>query len=240
MGHTIEQWTQRVSAILRDETGKDATPTQVETTGIRPAFTQYSIDRPRVLVEEVAGAGSPYLALPTGYLSGVTTLDRIEYPARLNPPSFLDGQAWQITRDPADVDVEKLLINQSPTALEHVRFWMSTSWPYPTSTATDDLVTDGAFEPVCHLAAHHVCVALAGNAARSRGGNLPTDFVNGTDRARLLLEAAKGYRQVYEDFIGFGSSSSGSGDDGGGSGAPAFGSFDLDPAGGSLFHGGRR
>jgi hypothetical protein len=240
MGHTLTEWSTRVGELLRDETGKDVSTAQVQSTGLRPAFAQYSSDRPRTIVTEAAGTGSPYLAVPAGWMADVSSLEQVEHPARQNPPALLDSQSWAIVRDPADVTVTKiLLLNRTPTVTEYVRLTFTGAWPFPTGVAGDDLVDDMAFEAVCNLAASHACIALAGQAARARAGALPTDFVDGRDRSRLLLEAAKRYRGVYEAYLGLASCSAGGGDQGG-SAAPAHGRYDFDPGRGSMFHGGRR
>lgn len=237
MGHLLTAWEARVGALLRDETNLDVTNAQIDATGLRPALAQFSNDRPRVAVVEQAGTGSPYLALPAGWSDGVSTIESIEYPARQNPPVLLDSQSWRITRDPVDVTVKKILLDTTPAAAEWVRLQFTAPWPFPTAVAADDLIDDQAFEAVCHLAASLACSALAGQAARARSGALPTDFVDGRDRARLLLEVATRYRSVYETYLGLASSAAAPN---GGSTAPASVPFDFDPARGSLFHGGRR
>lgn len=241
MGHTIAEWRAKVLDLVRDASSKDLSTAQAETVGIRPALAQYSVDRPRELVVEQAGTASPYLSLPAGWVSGVSRLVSIEYPARANPPNYLDAQSWSVVRSVANVAVEQILLDRTPAASEYVRFRFTGAWPYPSATAVDDLVDDVAYEAVTALAASFCEISLASEAARSRSGALPTDFADGRDRHRSLLEAASRHRAVYDRFLGL--ATEGSGGDGGRAGAPsapASGRFDLDPSRLSLFHGGRR
>lgn len=242
MGHTLDQWQSKVAELVRDVDGTDLTASQIIDSGIALAIAEYSTDRPLVVVTEAAGAGSSYLDMPAGWLSGFSALVSVEYPARLNPPRLLDPQSWVVVRDPADVSVEQLLLNVSPAAGEYVRFSFTTRWPMPTG-ATDpvvDLIDDISFEAVRSLAASYCCISLVGEAARNQHASLPADWTDTRDRGRDLLEAAKAYRATYERFMGL-DDAGGSGDGGGSSGEPpASGFFDFDPSAGSIFHGGRR
>lgn len=238
MGRALTEWQAKVAALVRDAGHADFSTGQITTVGIAPALAQFSVDRPLLRHAEAAGSDSPYVELPTGWLSGFSSLSSVEYPARANPPTLLDARSWQVVRSPDDVTVEQLLLDRTPVVGQHVRFAFTTRWPLPTETATDDLVDEVSFEAVAALAASFCCTSMLGQAARSDHSTLPTDWTGTRDRAGELAEAAKAYRASYDRFLGL--------DDAGGSGdkasasAPAWGSYDLDPSRGSLFHGGRR
>lgn len=236
MGHTLDQWQVKVGELVRDVRGVDLTASQIVTVGLSPAIAKFSTDRPRTVATEVAGAASSYLALPAGWLPGFSTLSGVEYPARQNPPRNLDSQSWRIAWDPNDITVQKiLLLSHTPVVGQFVRLFFTAPWPMPTGDEPMvDLIDDMAFEAVAALAASFCCVSLAGEASRSRSGALPSDFSDGRDRGRNLMEAARMYRSNYDSYVGTGSEADGGGE------VPASGSFDLDPSFSSLFHGGRR
>lgn len=237
MGHTITQWRDKVEALVRDDSNLDVSSDQIEAAGLRPAINQYSIDRPRVVVTEAAGTGTAYLALPSGWVDGFSSLRSIEHPARQNPPQMLDGQSWRIVRSTADVTVEQILVDRAPSVSEYYRVEFTAPWPYPTSTASDDKIDDVAHEAVAALAAAFVCNSQLVEASRSRRGSIPTQVVSGEDRARSLQTAAKRLEEIYGRFIGLDLNDSSSGASG--AAGPAFGSLDYDPSHDSLFHGGR-
>ncbi len=198
MGHDISEWRNKVLGILRDATSEDVSAAQVDDVGLRPAINQYTLDRPRKVVTEVAGVGSPYLALPAGWVVGFSRLVSIEHPARQNPPRILDEQSWLIVSSPADAGVEQVLLDRTPVASEYVRFTFTAPWPFPTATAGDDKIDDVAYEAVARLAAAFCIDTLAAEAARDRMGAVPTDFAGGRDRTRQLGEVARAQRNVYD------------------------------------------
>jgi hypothetical protein len=242
MGHTLDGWQAKVGELVRDVGSVDLTASQIVTVGLAPAMAKYSTDRPRTVAVEVAGAASSYLDLPAGWLPGFSTLSDIEFPARQNPPRNLDPRDWRITRDPSDITVQQiLLLRHTPAASQYVRLFFTAPWPMPTGVSgadpedpMADLLDDLAFEAVAALAASFCCVSLAGEASRSRSGALPSDFSDGRDRGRNLMDAARMYRSSYDSFVGIGTESGGDGE------VPASGSFDFDPSYSSIFHGGRR
>lgn len=200
-GHTLAQWVDKVRSILRDTEGVDLTAPQVETVGVRPALARYSTDRPYETTIEVAGDGSAYFDLPTGWLIGFSRVLSIEYPANQNPPAYLDSGTYELVRKPADASVRQILLDEAPAVGQEVRFNFTLPWPTPTDTAGDDKVDDVAFEAVAHLAAALCCDHLASEAARDRAGVLASTLVIGRDRADALRDQADQLRGVYESFV---------------------------------------
>lgn len=238
MGQTLQAWIDRVENIVKDTASVDVS--DVQAVGVDPAIALYSIDRPRTVVVEAAGDGTAYLDLPStgdGWVTGFSRVERIEYPARDNPPRYLDRQAWQLTRSTADVTVEQIvLLEETPSSSEYVRIEFTTAWPTPTATASVDQIDSVGFHAVTHLAASFCLHHIANEAARSRGGALPTQFVDGTNRARELRDQAKELRAVYDAYLG----RTAGGGDSGGSNRPVSRTFDFDPAYHTVFHGRRR
>jgi hypothetical protein len=210
VGQTLVAWTSRTQLLLRDSGAIDVDATLVAEVGVKPAIAQFSIDRPRMAAVDVT-ASARFLPFPTeaqGWIEGFSTVQRIEAPAGLADPRPLADGDWSATRDPANAAVARILI-AAGVAGETCRIMFTSAWPTPTATAADDLIGSIGFNAVTSLAAAMVLTALSAEAARDRQGAMPTDFVSGSDRARMFLDAAAAQRVIYHTFIGLGSVSPG-------------------------------
>lgn len=235
MGHTLAQWAERVQLHLNDLAGFDIPQIDdVLVAGVRPALAQYSIDRPYEIIVEQTGTGSAYLAMPASWTSGFSTVRAIEYPARQNPPEFLDSKSWMVTRSTADVTAEKILLDRTPSTAQYVRITYTTPWPEPTSTASVDKVDDVSFAAVTALAASFLLLHLASRAVRARQGPMSSNYPDGNERGQNLRELADRWRAVYDTYLGRATTT------GAGAQGPVSAQMDFDPAYTSLFHGGRR
>lgn len=206
MGKTATEWTTQVSLLLRDSTNLDVSPGDVTSIGVLPALAQYSIDRPRSVAVDLTPS-TYYLPLPAaldGWVSGWSRIESIEAPSGQTPSVRLANGSWVLTRDAVTPATQVVLMPFTLTAGQKARVFFTATWPTPTTVAADDLVPSVAFLPICSLAAAMCCWSLATEAARSRQGAMPTDFVDGSDRARNLLDVAAGMRVIYNTFIGLG------------------------------------
>lgn len=231
MGSTLAQWRDRIEALVRDSSNVDVSTSQVDEVGIGPALAQFSIDRPRQVVEQGAGAGSAYLALPASWSAGHSDLLAVEYPTGDNPPTLLDEQSWRLVRDPDDVNTTVIALHGLTAAVgNNYRLTYTAPWPTPDADAATDLIDSVSFVAVTSLAASFLLNHLAAEAARQRDGAIDSDFVSGDDRHRTLLDTARAYRETYDGLLGRGATGAG----------PVSRRMDYDPARSSLFHGGRR
>ena len=206
MGKTAPEWVTQVSLLLRDSAGLDVLPSEVTAIGVLPALDQYSIDRPRSVAVDLTPT-TYYLPLPdaaAGWVSGWSRIEKIEAPAGQTPPVRLADGSWVLTRDAVTPATQVVLMPFTLTVGQKARVFFTSTWPTPTTDATVDLVPSVAFLPICSLAAAMCCWSLATEAARSRQGAMPTDFVDGSERARNLLDVAAGMRVIYNTFIGLG------------------------------------
>lgn len=205
MGHTADEWAQRVLEKLNDTSAVDAELVDVMAIGVVPALAQFSVDRPRSLAVDLTPTGRilPLPASAQGWVAEWSEISRIEAPAGYTPPRKVDD--WMLTRDPADVSVRVVMLQQAIGTGEKARVFFTSTYPTPTTVASTDVVPEPAFEAVTSLAAAFVCTALATTAALGRQGALPTSFVDGTERARNLLDVAASLRVLYNTFIGLGS-----------------------------------
>jgi hypothetical protein len=205
MGRTATEWVGKVAERLLVAGQIDIDNESIAAIGVLPALSQYAIDRPRTVVVDIAPSGR-YLPLPTagqGWVTGWSQILQIESPAGQTPPQTVDPLFWTMTRDATSPTIERVLLPDTVSgALSRVYF--TSTWPAPGVAAATDLVSDAAFEAVAALAASNVCLGLAAEASRSRQGAIPTDFVDGTERARNLQDVAASLRVVYNTFIGLG------------------------------------
>jgi len=235
VGHTVQEWAERIASNLNDVPRMDVPQELIVPAGVRPALAQFSIDRPREVIEEQAGTGSPYLSLPASWSAGFSTVLGIECPARQTPPVLLDAKSWMLTRSTSDVTAEKILLDRTPSASQYVRIRFSAPWPEPTMTATVDKIDDVSYSAVTALATSFLLLHLAAKAVRARQGPMSSNYPDGNDRGTNLREIADRWRAVYDAYLGRSTAN-----DQGGVIGPASASFDFDPAAWSLFHGGRR
>lgn len=205
MGHTLTEWSARVGDLLRDASFVDQTAALIVSVGVRPALTQFSIDRPRVAAVDLAAVGR-YLPFPSagqGWDEGMSIVRSLEAPAGQTPPAVLGPGQWTATRDPVTPGTDRLLVPDENSG-QTVRVIFTSTWPIPDGTATTDLLGSAAFDAVTALAAALVLTSAAAEASRDRMGAIPTDFADGTDRARDMLDAAAAYRVIYNTFVGLG------------------------------------
>lgn len=206
MGRTLTQWVEQIGEILVDTDVEDTTHTQLVSVGVRPALSQYSIDAPNVIAVDLT-ATARWLPLPSaadGWVDGWSRIVSLGLPADADPPEYLEPSQWRFARDPSDATTRRILLPYTPATGDQVRVEFTSTWPLPTSDASVDLVSSVAFDAVTSLAASMVLTSMANEASRHHGGSLATDFVDGTDRARDLLESARSLRIIYNTFIGLG------------------------------------
>jgi hypothetical protein len=206
VGQSIDTWAERVLAIVRDQAEADVPDRYVIELGVLPAIAQYSIDRPRTTAADIAASGR-YLPFPTltqGWQDSWSQILQIEAPAGQTPPALLLDNEWQVTRDPSTPTVKRILL-PAGQAGETCRIVFTAAWPTPDNTESTDLIPPLGFSAICALAAAMVCTSLGAEAARDRQGAMPSDFVDGSDRSRDLLDAAQALRTIYHTFIGLGS-----------------------------------
>jgi hypothetical protein len=205
VGQTISSWSSRVAELIRDGHEIDIPNSYVRELGIFPAIAQFSIDHPRTAALDVQAVGR-YVPLPTeadGWQDGWSEVRQVEAPAGQTPPSVLLDSDWQTVRDPSTPSVQRILI-PADVENEQVRLVYTAAWPTPDDDESTDLIPALGFAAVCSLAAAMCCTSLASEAARDRQGAMPSDFVDGADRARDLLDAATAFKTLYLTFVGLG------------------------------------
>lgn len=203
MGHTIDQWRAKVAHLVRDASGRDLSPVQIDEAGLAPAFADLATDYPYRTTVEVTSTGTAFLEAPAGWVRGRSRITGIEYPIGENPPSALDPVSWTVVRSPGDVAVDNVLLLDDTIpngAMARVSF-EAPSWPFP-DDATADVIDDVGFEAVCALATAKCLYTLGAEAARKVSASLPTNVVGGTGRVSDLMEIAKRFESTYQRLLG--------------------------------------
>lgn len=183
-----------VKAKVKDESGKLVDPTDY-TNGVNEALKRYSKNRPRLVCEDLAGAGTHDLALPAGWSEGVSTICSVEYPVGVVPEALLGSDIWTMYRTPAATKLR--LLTYTPEATETVRVLYSAVHTEATVPAAD-------LEAVANLAAAICLRQLAAAFGQTTDPTIGADVVNyrsKTDEFRRLAEA---YEGLYADHLGIG------------------------------------
>lgn len=83
-----------VRPMIRDDAGTISDPDMAAALSL--AVVQYSKDRPRPQVADVAGDGTRFLAVPSAWDSDCSTLSELEYPVDEDPVSVIAGHLARI------------------------------------------------------------------------------------------------------------------------------------------------
>jgi hypothetical protein len=202
---TLTEWSNQVRQLLRGAGSADIDSTDLYSVGVLPALRQFAIDRPRLTAVDITAVGR-YLRFPTdaeGWVEAFSEIRSIDSPAGQTPPVTLLDTDWNVARDPANPNLARVLLPVS-AAGSTCRVTFTTTWPVPDTDATTDILGDVAFAAVTSLAASMVLSSMAAQSARSRVGALAPDYVEVTERARTLMDAANAMRATYTAFIGLG------------------------------------
>jgi hypothetical protein len=185
---------------------------------ITQAVKRYSKDRPREMVSDIVGAGSAYLALPTGpstppeqFEDGFSIVRAIEFPVGDLPPTYLEDFEWLMYRTPAGLKIA--LTGMVPQASDTLRVTWTVRHNQGTtgSQAVATTVPDADFEAVCDLAASFCCDKLSAVYARTNDPTIQADAVNYRSKAQEYASLGKQFKKRYDDHIGIEDSGAGGG-----------------------------
>jgi hypothetical protein len=177
------------------------------------ALQQYSRARPRVVFADITGSGVFDLALPNGtlysaapaWVSGVSLVRSVEYPAGQREPAYLVEDAYALW--PRTAETHLRLLFDTPTASETVRLLYTV--PHSVTLSTDALTTPATDDDILvNLTARAACLALAGAVAEIKDATLTADAVTYRDLAQRYQALAKDFdRLLPEDLRIYGTTS---------------------------------
>lgn len=183
---------QRVWRLLRDygqnETEQLLTDTEVKDLGLRGAEAIYSRARPRIIIGNLTGNGTNFLAMPTGWVEGFSVISSIESPPDAIPAEVLDSRDFYIGLDSAGAQRLVLLAAPANTAPVRVAFTVPRALA---AAAGNTTVLDTDFVAFCDLAASICADAIAAKYARTSEPAFNAEVVNYRTRAMEWRDIAK-------------------------------------------------
>jgi hypothetical protein len=168
---------------------------------IAQAVKTYSKHRPRIIIEDEAGAAAFDYAvtLLADWSDGFSMIQQVEYPVddADREANVLDGDAWTIYRKPAGNCLR--FLEAEPAADETFRVSYTAL-----HTCTDAACTVKAIdeEAVQSLAAALYCEMLATWFAQNQDSTIQADVVNHTSKSRDFAARAKAFQAIYRKHMG--------------------------------------
>lgn len=183
-----------VDDLVRD-VGERVSPSQRDR-AIAVAVTRLSVDRPRVVAEDVVSAGGQALPTPTLWQDGRSTVQALEHPVGNVPPARWPLDEVSIYLAPAG---EEIHLTRSLLSGDVVR--VSYGLPHVLD-ATTDTIPAAHIEAVGYYAAAHLCDQLASQYADNTEPTIGADRVDQGAQARAWRALAKDYRARYGEIVG--------------------------------------
>lgn len=183
-----------VADIARDVAARVSTEQRDRAIGI--AVRRLSIDKPRVLVEDLVGSDSQALALPAEWVSGESVISWLEYPAGALPPVEVSSADYRLTMTPIG---DALVLSFAVPATAAVR--MVWTGPHTLDDSTDTIPTHQHEAVACYAAAW-MCDQLSAEFSANTDPTIAADSVDQSNPARNYAARAKTYRARYYELLG--------------------------------------
>ncbi len=191
--------------ILEATKRKVADPSDVQDgkiweTMINEAVDRYSRHRPLEKVEDIPGAGTFNVALPSDYLDGFSYIKTVEYPfvaTQQNPTIIKQGRDYKEYRDASTVVLR--MLRATPTASETVRLTYTTVHVLTTSATTIPRVDEQA---VVNLSASLMCEALAAEFEKRTRSSMPETTFDLRSKANEYQTQADRYNRIWMEMMG--------------------------------------
>lgn len=183
-----------VDELVRDDTGKIATPERDRAIGL--AVARYGRDRPRVVVEDVTADGSNILPLPASWVADKTDLASLEYPVGEYPVSFIDPEFLGVVRTPSGQEIRlvgAIADGEAVRATLHL--------PHTLDSGGDTL-PESDREAVASYAAALLLDQLASLYASQQDSTIQADSVEHRSQSAEYAARARALRARYYDALG--------------------------------------
>jgi len=165
------------------------------------AVTQYSLDRPRVVVVDVTGVTSPFYAHATltGWVTHWSRLLSVEPQAAAvsatYTPSLIASLDDDVEQDYQDGTTHYVWLRaNTPVAADIVRFRYTA--PH-TLTNSLDTIPSPHFDAVCDLAASYCCKRLATKYSAASDSTIQADSVNYRDGQLRMKQSGDEFYRSY-------------------------------------------
>lgn len=164
------------------------------------ALMRYDIDRPRVVIEDVAATGTRVLPWPVGWNAESSRLLSIETPVGQVPPAELETGQWSIYRTPSGAEIH---LAQALPAGQAARLALTV--PH-VLTDTECTIAVEHIEAVACYAAGTLCEQIAASHADNMDATIAADRVDQTSPAREWGRRANSLRNRYFAALGIAAS----------------------------------
>ena len=178
--------------VVKDTAGKLDDPRDYES-AINGALMRYSKHRPRLIPEDIPGQDGPDVALPTGWVAGLSAISGIEYPIGTVPETLIDRRDWRFYRTPTDTFIR--FSNVRPAAVDSVRVLYNTLHTEATASPAD-------LEAIANLAASFCCRQLAALYAQTSDPTIQADSVNYRTKSGEYTSLANKLEGQYKEALG--------------------------------------
>lgn len=184
----------KVGRLIQDEAGK--LEAEEINNFILEGLSYFSKDYPRICVVDIAGDGSYQYDLPVDWQAGMSWMQRVEYPAGMRLPLYLEADDYTIYKSTSGEKL--LLVNHTPQASETLRLTFTT--PYTEASLAE--IPPPMHDGLALLAASLCCEALARIYAQSIDSTIEADAIDYHGKSNTYAQRAKELQQRYNNFMG--------------------------------------
>ncbi len=163
---------------------------------IAAALPQFSKDRPRVRVVDIAGDGGYEYDLPLDWLPGFSAIKTVEYPADEREPVYLEDDDWVVYQTPDGLKLR--FLGDTPAAGLTARITYTTL--YQGSVIGN--IPAHEWDAFINLAASECCGVLARYYSGTQAGGLEADSVDFKTKGKEFADRAEELKQLYLGFLG--------------------------------------
>lgn len=165
--------------------------------GLQDAVARYSVLRSQLAAYDFTGDGSTYdFALPAGWITGFSKVISIEYPAGDQIPAYLDSNFYGFYLDPTQGLVLRFYVTPSAGGTARVLF----TKPQVVKGTVDTIPAED-FEAVCFLAAHSICLSLAGKYSGFYEPSFEADVIRYRTKAADYQSLARQFKALFQQHL---------------------------------------
>lgn len=171
---------------------------------VSEAIYRYSLESPRIIVEDIAGTGTFDLSLSDSFIEDFSSISTVEYPydSTSQTPYTIKETSYIIYRSPSGLVLR--LLSGTPSASETVRVAYTSTHSVTVTSSTIPAHHDSA---VANLAAGILAEILAAEFAQKTTSTMPDLMLDMRTKAREYQMQADRYYKLWK--IGMGLPESG-------------------------------